>query len=360
MKPTSLPSFIEYARRKMSAQPEIRHQRGLSLIELMIAITLGLLLVAGITILISRQSSTRAEFEKASRNIENGRYAIQVLKDDIEHAGFYDQLTDTGAIPATLPDPCETVVTNLSAALPLAVQGYDSPASITSLMSCLADGNHVPGTDILVLRRADSTALIPVASAVAGQPYIQTGQAGSGVAVTSVIGTGSDTSVFTLQNKDGSIASLRKYLVHIYFVSPCSTVAGTVCTASDDNGSPIPTMKRLELGVSGASGTGFSIVPLAEGIENIQFDYGLDSAAVPDGAPHTFTTAPASAADWNNVMGIRVNVLARNNEITQGFIDTKIYNLGLAGNVGQFKDGYKRHVFTSLVRATNPSGRREQ
>ena len=360
MNPNLFHSPIDHARCRVVEKRVTRYQGGLSLIELMIAITLGLLLVAGITTLISRQSSTRAEFEKASRNIENGRYAIQVLKDDIEHAGFYDQLTDTGAIPATLPDPCETVVTNLSVALPLAVQGYDAPTSVTGLMSCLADGNHVPGTDILVIRRADSTALIPVASAVAGQPYLQTGQAGTGVAVTSVIGTGSDTSVFTLQNKDGSIASLRKYLVHIYFVSPCSTAAGTVCTASDDNGSPIPTMKRLELGVSGTSGTGFSIVPLAEGIENMQFDYGLDSATLPDGAPHTFTTAPASAADWNNVMGIRVNLLARNNETTQGFSDKKTYNLGLAGSVGPFNNGYKRHVFTSLVRATNPSGRREQ
>lgn len=355
----ALISRIRSRRTQLSMRSALLSQSGLSLIELMIAITLGLLLVAGITLLIARQSSTRAEFEKASRKIENGRYAMQILKDEIEHAGFYDQFTDAGAAPTTLPDPCETTGSNLGAALPLALQGYDSLTSITGVVSCVANANHKAGTDMLVVRRADSTALIPVSSAVAGQPYIQTGQSGSGVAVTSVVGTGTDKTVFTLQNKDGTVAGLRKYLVRIYYISPCSTSAGATCTASDDNGKPIPTLKRVELGVNSAGNTAFSVVPLAEGIENLQLDYGLDSATAPDGSPHTFTTAPA-AAEWSDVMAVRVNILARNNDATAGYSDAKTYNLGLAGNVAASNDGYKRHVFTALIRATNPSGRREQ
>ena len=334
-------------------------QLGLSMIELMIAITIGLLLVAGITLLIARQSSTRAEFEKASRKIENGRYAMQILKDEIEHAGFYDQFTDIGPAPATLPDPCETDVTKMATALPLALQGYDSLALINSVVSCLADGNHKPGTDMLVVRHADLTAPIAVASAVAGQPYIQTGQTGPGSAIASVIGSGPNTALFKLQDKSGNIASLRKYIVRLYFISPCNTPAGAACTASDDAGNPTPTLKRLDLGVNAAGATAFSMVPLAEGIENLQLDYGLDSAAA-DGSPHTYTTAPATSADWSNVMAIRVNILARNNDATGGYIDKKSYTLGLATTIPAFNDAYKRHVFTELVRATNPSGRREQ
>lgn len=347
-------------RRRRTASPTPVREFGLSLIELMIAVTLGLLIVAGITVLIARQSSTRAEFEKASRDIENGRYAMQLLKDDIEHAGFYDQYNPVGTVPATLPDPCETVSSNLAAALPLPLQGMDAPSSLTGVLSCLADGNHKPGTDILVIRRADTTAFIPVSSAVASQPYLQTGQARSGSAVVSVIGTGSDTTPFTLQNKDGSVASLRKYVVRIYFISPCTTAAGATCTASDDGGNPAPTLKRLELSTNGAGATVLTMVPLAEGIDNLQLDYGLDSATAPDGAPHTFTTAPASPTDWSNVMAVRVNLLARNTDSSPGYVDSKTYYLGLAGNVGPFNDGFKRHAFSALIRATNPSGRREQ
>ena len=353
-------SRIRPLNRLLIQQRARRKQSGLSLIELMIAITLGLLIVAGITLLIARQSSTRAEFEKASRKIENGRYAMQILKDEIEHAGFYDQLTDAGPAPATLPDPCETDVTKLAAALPLALQGFDSPATITGVLSCLANGNHKPGTDMLVVRHADLTAPISVASAVAGQPYMQTGQSSPGVAVTSVISSGPNVTAFKLLDKNGNIASLRKYIVRIYFISPCSAPAGATCTASDDGGNPTPTLKRLELGVNAAGATAFSMVPLAEGVENIQLDYGLDSTAALDGSPHTYTTAPPASADWPNVMAVRVNLLARNNDATGGYSDTKIYNLGLAPAVGPFNDAYKRHVFTELVRATNPSGRREQ
>lgn len=347
--------------RRIQTAPDVGlRELGLSLIELMIAITLGLLIVAGITVLIARQSSTRAEFEKASREIENGRYAMQLLKDDIEHAGFYDQYNPASAVPATLPDPCETVSTNLGAALPLPLQGIDAPLSLTGVLSCLADGNHKPGTDIVVIRRADTTALIPVSSAVAGQPYLQTGQTGSGSAVISAIGTGSDTTPFTLQNKDGSIASLRKYMVRIYFISPCTTAVSTACAASDDGGNPVPTLKRLELSTNGAGAPVLTIVPLAEGIDNLQLDYGLDSATAPDGAPHTFATAPASTPEWSNVMAVRVNLLARSTDSSPGYVDGKTYNLGLAGNVGPFNDGFKRHAFSALIRATNPSGRREQ
>ena len=64
-------------------------QLGLTLLELMISLTIGLFLVAGISTLIARQSSTRAELDKSARQIENGRYAMTLLQDDIQHAGGF-------------------------------------------------------------------------------------------------------------------------------------------------------------------------------------------------------------------------------------------------------------------------------
>jgi type IV pilus assembly protein PilW len=52
-------------------------------------------------------------------------------------------------------------------------------------------------------------------------------------------------------------------------------------------------------------------------------------------------------------------LLARNNDITAGYQDTKTYNLGGAGTVGPLNDSYKRHAYNELVRVINPSGRRE-
>jgi type IV pilus assembly protein PilW len=99
--------------------------------------------------------------------------------------------------------------------------------------------------------------------------------------------------------------------------------------------------------------------PLAEGIENMQFDYGIDTAGT--GAPDSYTTTPA-AGQWKDVMAVRVNILARNIEKTAGYTDTKSYSLSAVTGVAAvpaFNDNYKRHVYNQVVRLINPSGRRE-
>ncbi len=358
----------------------MRHQRGITLVEWMVSITIGLILLAGLTTLIAQQSSTQAELEKSSRQIENGRYATQILSEDVQMAGYYGEFSNVAAltVPATLPDPCSFVVADLEAAMVFPVQGYDSPATTTGLLSCINSSNHVDGTDILVVRRVEPTTLTiaSAASAAGGQVYLQSGLTTSGLVFEKAMGTGANTSVFTLLTQakpavaaasgipatpaiPAAPAPLRKFLVHIYFVSPCSVMSnGASCTATDDGGKPIPTLKRVELSAS-ASTTSFSMTPLVEGIENLQIDYGLDTAGN-DGAPDDpYVTSPV-LAEWPNVMALRVHLLARNNESSAGYQDSKSYQLGLAGTSTATNDSFKRRVFSQLIRLVNPSSRRDQ
>ncbi|MBA2350653.1 MAG: PilW family protein [Burkholderiales bacterium] len=164
---------------------------------------------------------------------------------------------------------------------------------------------------------------------------------------------------------------IRKYHVHVYFIAPCSAPngGGTSCTgAGDDNGRPIPTLKRLELTSDGAN-TLFRIVPLVEGIENLQLEYGLDvtPAASPtnptglpgDGAPDDAYLASPADADWGNVVAARVFLLARNTESTAGYTDAKSYQLGTTTAPAVPGGNFKRHAYTAEVRLVNPSSRRE-
>jgi type IV pilus assembly protein PilW len=128
-------------------------------------------------------------------------------------------------------------------------------------------------------------------------------------------------------------ALLRGYIVRTYYVS-----TGAI-------------LKMAEF----ADGN-LTTVSLVDGIENMQFEYGLDTTD--DGAPDSYTAAP-TAAQWENVMAVRVYLLARNNETTPGYTDAKIYNLGAAASAVAPGGAYKRHAYSQLVRATNPSGRRE-
>jgi type IV pilus assembly protein PilW len=66
-----------------------RTQRGFTLVELMIALVLGLLLMAGVAEVFSSSSKTYRVHEGLSRIQENGRFAIEFLKHDIRMADFW-------------------------------------------------------------------------------------------------------------------------------------------------------------------------------------------------------------------------------------------------------------------------------
>ena len=69
-----------------------RRQFGLSLIELMVSVTLGLLILSGVLVVFVNTSAARNEVERTSRQIENGRYASELLTEDLRLAGFYGEL----------------------------------------------------------------------------------------------------------------------------------------------------------------------------------------------------------------------------------------------------------------------------
>lgn len=326
-----------------------RRQGGLSLVELMISLTIGLLLLAGITSLIVQQSSSRDELEKSSRQIENGRYAMQLLHDDIQLAGFYGEYTPPSGTTYTVPtDPCALTTSSgwaTTPTVPVAIYGYQGAATNPVASTCGVT-NYKANTAILVVRRT-STATIAASAAAANANYLQVSQC-STASTPFVFGTSaSNTSGggFALLQKDClTAAQLREYWVDVYYISTCD-----VCTPSDG----IPTLKMVRAGPTASP----VLTPLVEGIENMQFDYGLDSTSPVDGSPDSYTNEPVST-DWVNVVAVRVNLLARNNETSMGYTDSKTYNLGMAGTVAP-GGSYKRHAYTEVTRAINPSGRRE-
>ncbi len=355
-------------------------QRGVSLIELMISITIGLLILSALATLFVNQSKTRTELDKSNRLIDNGRYALEVLSDNLRLAGFYGEreLVATGVIN----DPCTTTPTNPSVtemrdALGLHVAGYDASSVIATIGTppCgLTAADLKPGSDILVLRRADTTS-IPVASVVSGTHYIQLSNCKYDAA-TSVIGK--TQSEFTLRQRDCTSTStaannVRRFFVQTYFVSRYNVV-----------GDGIPTLKLKELD---SAGTGaFITTPLVEGIEYLQVEYGIDgdnnadgvmddinsdgvvSDGDRDGAADSYVptcvigvlTPTEIATCWSHVVSVRLNVIARNIETTAGYTNINTYTLGQAGTFGPFNDSYKRHVYTQTVRLINLSGRMER
>lgn len=338
----------------MPSLHSLKRQSGLTLVEFMVSIAIGMLMIAALATLIANQSTTRSDIDKSGKMIENGRYAIQTMASDIQLAGYWGELSTLDAVPTSLPDPCSVVAADIEAAMPLHIQGYNNPAPLA--LSCVT--NHMAGTDVLVVRRVDPSTsdmetggVIDLARLKTGQTYLQTGLSALNFAKVFRQADGStDAAAFTLLKRNGTPANIRKVLVNIYYVSTCS-----VCTGGSAD--TTPTLKRVELGVSGTAAAFLPAVTLAEGIENLQIDYGVDTAG--NGTPVGADVATVAAAVWADVMTVKINILARSTETTVGHQDTKSYSLGsTGGTVGPLNDGYKRHAFTQSVRLVNPSSRR--
>jgi len=335
--------------------------RGYSIIELMVAITISLIVLAALVGLFAGNSRERGEIERANQQTENGRYALQIIGDDLRDAGYFVSFnpgTVAGpnaqlVIPAALPNACAVDVPTLNSAVAIAVQGYDNGANAPA---CVADLRA--GTDILVVRRASTCA---VGSAgcdpqVAGDVYLQVSGCGTEFSAGTYYALDSNAGNLNLHQKDCATAALiYQFRSHVYFVAN-----------NDKPGDGIPTLKRAELG-AGA----FNIVPLVEGVENLQLEYGLDTTVPTTGSPAVYTADPSSyngcapatcVSYWRNTVTAKINVLTRSLTTTQGYADAKTYALGLtaaggANTVGPFNDGYKRHVYYSVARLNNPAGR---
>lgn len=334
-----------------------KHTRaaGFSLIELMISITLGLLVMTAVLALFLDLSRSNSELAKMNRQIENGRFTIQLLQNEIWHAGYWDTYVPPlpSVVPPTaIPNPCAdfaawdaAYIANMYA---IPVQGYVAGAAAPG--DCNVT-NPQADSDVLVIRHA-ATCIAGTANCEnynAGELYIQT------QACTDTSSLNYDASAVdipTLGTPGGNVykrncttlADRRKLITSVFYVRNYSVTPG------DD----IPTLMRVDSN----SGVMQAAQPVIEGIQSLKLEYGQDTDE--DGSADVFNDCAAcTETDWANVVAIRVHVLARNLEASSGYVENKSYVLGTTV-LGPFNDGFMRHAYSSYVRLVNPSGRRDK
>lgn len=336
---------------------------GFSLVELMVAMAIGLTLMGGLLTLFSATSKAGNELDKSIRQIENGRYAVELLTEDISVAGYFGELStglskdwafDASAACATPLTSTDNLGWNNSITMPKPIIGLS--AAQADALTCLP--NRKLGTAALVLHRLD-TREIAIADAVAGTFYVQTSRcAAEDLDETTYPRFIASTVLasFTLTKADCATKNtVRKYINRIYYVAACDECGAGMADT-------IPTLKRAEL-VGGA----FVAIPLVEGVDDMAFDYGVDTNedGLPDQYLQTLVASippnipPIPQADWGNVMSVRMHVLSRTTDKTAGYTDGKIFQMGLSGSRGPFADNYKRRLSTITARLNNPAGVRE-
>lgn len=391
-------------------RPHCRPSRGLTLIELMVAMAIGLVLVLSMLVLYVNIARNQAQLGNTGRQVENGKFALQLLQDDVRHAGFWGdylpRYDDKGlatpvdfptapppGLPA-LPGPCRSYsdwdAAYIRDIMAISVQGYNAANPPSDCDTLLA--NRATGTDILLVRYAENCTpgQTNCDADTTGRLYFQSSRC------TTEISGGSrfvlNTTGFNLRANitcpavspaTDTLAAKRRFVSNIYYVRNFSVTAGD----------GIPTLVRSSFNLNGSTLEYQPPQPLIEGIQGFRVEYGIDNQHVidsngdgvdddgvidvnydseggtktinrGDGVPDTYITCPKAGGtacnhnDMFHVVSARLHVLARNLEPTPGHQDTKTYVL--AGTTyGPFNDGFIRRTYSTTVRLMNPAGRRE-
>lgn len=349
-------------------------QRGLTLVEVMVAMTIGIILLLAMGSLLVNSTRVFKVSDDFARMQENGAYALNSIGSDLRMAGFYGATTTNDIEPRTaVGEECGAGwATNFAQpllGLPLSGDPALTSAAAHAAMPCINASNFVSSaadrpTFILVVRGASGVQVAP-ANLDDNTLYVQTDPNGG------MLFKGDQYKDFPTPPRrtvlGGAEAPIYAYQAKAYYLRPCSRPKGgppddTVCLATDDGNQPIPTLVRQEL-----LGAAMTEVAVAEGIEAMRISYGIDTHAPPDGTPAKYTETP-TLAEFAQVVAARVSLLVRSPKPTAGYDDSsRRYDLDGDGNAelgcadapDLLPCNYHRHVFTQSFQVRNIAQRLE-
>ncbi|MGN6312550.1 MAG: PilW family protein [Rhodanobacteraceae bacterium] len=294
-----------------SAHPVAHARRtGFSLIEMMIALLLGALVVAGlINVLMANRQAYHLQ-EADNYNQQNMRFAMDRIGWSLRQASFWgavkpNVISGSPAVGQTTSSCTQAWV--LAVGSP--VYGYDGKTGFPVGSDCVPA--YVSGTDVLVVRYAGPDA-VPWSAATAPtlnakQIYLET-RAG----MSAQLFSGNYIQAYPYVNgaapQEGSY--IYPYALEAYYLRPCSNADSSgKCSASSDGGNPIPTLMRMRLDSSGNLIT----EPVVEGVEQLQFEYGIRDPNGTSPVPIRYedATTATTKGDWANVISVRIGYVLR-------------------------------------------------
>ena len=370
-----------------------QHSRetGLSLIELMIAMLVGLILIAGVlSVFISSRQSYGVNGAMGKIQ-ENGRFALNFIGHDTRMAGYLGCGGSTGNIGNQLNPPANT---SLPYSFTSGLAGFEysgtNPAASYNIISeapaAGAAGNWaptldatlpvsgtdyvVPGSDVLVLRFSAPTTSAAYVSSASGAQFWITTNPGISSGSLLIISNCVDTDVVQADQVNG--AGTDHVVVNTgNSVSPGNAVAGipssfigaqvsTVNTevfyvGMDATGSPalFEAVTNPNCAAPATCFGAFQLNELVPNVENMQVLYGVDTTGSQTPSEYDTANVVNAANEWNSVVSVRVALLVRSdlNAVLKPTAAPQ-YNL-LGTTITVPLDTRLRQVFTNTIGLRN-------
>lgn len=223
-----------------------RFQRGLSLVELMVALAIGMVLIAGFLQIFLSVRSTYSTNEAASRTQENGRFALEFLSEHARMAGYRDPKHLDRPLPIMPPtgNGC-------------AFSSGTKSAFCTEERGIVSSPNNGDETGDRI--------------AFTYQPPL-------------------DSSGKRLDCAGNEVTDADGVIINTFTTRATESSSGLACRSIYDDGTTLS--------------SGYT--ELVDGIDAVQFQYGLMS---PTGFIHQYVTAD-NVPNWSDVGALRIAVLA--------------------------------------------------
>lgn len=330
----------------------MKTQKGFSIVELMVALVLGLFLVSGVTAMYISSKQSYRMTDNLSRLQESLRFSLEFISRDVRMAGYmpcrYPPLANN-----VMNDPVTGDATTGADAWFLdffnfGIRGYEGGVDTfpTDLPATgLTEGDRVSGADAIVILKSGVYASSLEFHNVSGNALtLQNGFDDKDFKI-GEIGIACDprqASIFQISNVDetnrilsytntnivpgnantnigsfGEDAQIAPYEPVVYFI------------ANSTQNANVKSLKRKYLAAR-ASGPNEIVEmreeELLEGVETMQILYGVDTTVPNDQIVDRYVTAN-NVTDWLNVISVRLGLLMSTGEEVTTDLDTNTYNI---------------------------------
>lgn len=338
-------------------------QRGLSLVELLVALAIGGFLIIGAVTVQSQTRKTFSVTEQQARLQETARYALSVIEPEVQQAGLYGFSNVPDGVSMKIGDntvyasdmrTVKDAITDMPGVLEGCGKNYvvDVSQSITAgngewAMDCEPDGGgFLEGTDTLTVRRTS----VDKATPEKGRIQLYTSRVNREQQQLFMDGAPPGTVV-------DKMAEVRNLIMKTFYVSP-----------SSDGRPALPSLRMKEISAKDDAGEWLD-TEVVRGVEDIQVELGIDPGEDRDGDDVPDDVAGDGMADYVNgqiahwvapgdpllegsqVVAVRIWVRVRAEEPEPGFADQRTY---VYGDVDlKPADGFRRVLMSRTIYLRN-------
>ena len=333
----------------------------------MVAMTIGLLVLAGVAQVFATGRTTYRYTDGLSRIQENGRFGMHFLTSDVRMAGYMGCLPKSATITNHLNNPTD-YATDLVLGQHINGHAYigagDTLADWSPALPAdyFADGEVLPDTDVLIVRRASDRShhVLP--------PYMPTASAAlhlepdNGLRVNDIVIVADCQSADLFQITGPDNPGLTGTLNHntdAVSQGPGSATKNLSKTYQGDAEILRLTTNVYYIGTGASGGSALFVKALdrgmlesrelLDGIDTMQVLYGEDDDG--DSIANIYRKAN-QVTDWSKVVSVRTGLLARTPDNADTQIDTQTYVVA-GTDIAPFNDYRHRRVFTSTIEIRN-------